>query len=98
MLNRSRPVGRDELIAPLWPTELPADPDESLSFVVGRDGYDAPLRDPALTSGCLVVSPEVRLAPEYPFPAAIDDALAAAQWLVAQAGSLCGMRPASRRW
>ena len=39
-------------------------------FVIGRDGYDAPLRELALASGCLLVSPECRLAPEHPFPAA----------------------------
>jgi acetyl esterase/lipase len=38
--------------------------------VLGRDGYDAPMRELALASGCLVVAPECRLAPEHPFPAA----------------------------
>jgi acetyl esterase len=53
-------------------------------FVIGREGYDAPLRELALSSGCLIVSPECRLAPEHPFPAAADDALAAARWLNAE--------------
>jgi acetyl esterase len=57
-------------------------------FVIGRDGYDAPLRELALASGCLIVSPECRLAPEHPFPAAADDALAAARWLNAEAPAL----------
>jgi acetyl esterase len=57
-------------------------------FVIGRDGYDAPLRELALASGCLIVSPECRLAPEHPFPAAADDALAAARWLNAEAVAL----------
>jgi acetyl esterase/lipase len=57
-------------------------------FVIGRDGYDAPLRELALASGCLIVSPECRLAPEHPFPAAVEDALAAARWLNAQAPAL----------
>jgi len=57
-------------------------------FVIGRDGYDAPLRELALASGCLIVSPECRLAPEHPFPAAADDALAAARWLNAEASAL----------
>ena len=57
-------------------------------FVVGRDGYDAPLRELALSSGCMIVSPECRLAPEHPFPAAVDDALAAARWLTAEASAL----------
>ena len=50
-------------------------------FVIGGDGYDAPLRELALSSGCLIVSPECRLAPEHPFPAAVEDALAMARWL-----------------
>ena len=61
-------------------------------FVIGRDGYDAPLRELALASGCLIVSPECRLAPEHPFPAAADDALAAARWLSAEAPALGASR------
>ena len=57
-------------------------------FVIGREGYDAPLRELALSSGCLIVAPECRLAPEHPFPAAVDDALAAARWLGAEAVAL----------
>ena len=57
-------------------------------FVIGSEGYDAPLRELALASGCLIVSPECRLAPEHPFPAAADDALAAARWLSAEAAAL----------
>ena len=56
-------------------------------FVI-RDGYDAPLRELALASGCLIVAPECRLAPEHPFPAAVDDALAAARWLNTEATAL----------
>src|SRR4051794_18945240 len=43
-------------------------------FVLRRDGYDLPLRELARASGCMIASPECRLAPEYPFPAAADDA------------------------
>lgn len=65
-------------------------------FVLGRDGYDAPLRELALASGCLIVSPQCRLAPEHPFPAAADDALAVARWLDGKAAALGAspMRPA----
>jgi acetyl esterase len=61
-------------------------------FVIGREGYDAPLRELALASGCMIVSPECRLAPEHPFPAAADDALAAARWLNAEASALGASR------
>ena len=54
-------------------------------FVIGGEGYDSPLCELALASGCLIVSPECRLAPEHPFPAAVDDAEAAARWLDAEA-------------
>jgi acetyl esterase len=57
-------------------------------FVIGREGYDAPLRELAFASGCLIVAPECRLAPEHPFPAALDDALAAARWLAVEAAGL----------
>ena len=65
-------------------------------FVIGGESYDAPLRELALASGCLIVSPEYRLAPEHPFPAAADDALAAARWLSAEAPALgASRRPAA---
>ena len=57
-------------------------------FVIGSDGYDAPLRELALASGCLIVAPECRLAPEHPFPAAAEDALAVARWLRDRAPAL----------
>lgn len=58
-------------------------------WVIGdRDSYDVLCRDLCQRSGCAVFSVDYRLAPEHPFPAAIDDALAAVRWLVAQAGSL----------
>ena len=57
-------------------------------FVVGRDGYEAPLQELALAADCLLVAPEPRLAPENPFPAAADDAMAVARWLGAEATTL----------
>jgi acetyl esterase len=54
-------------------------------FVLGSlesDRIAAPL---ALASGCAVVSFEYRLAPEHPFPAAIDDCDAVVRWVAEHA-------------
>ncbi|HMH53591.1 MAG TPA: alpha/beta hydrolase [Candidatus Acidoferrum sp.] len=47
----------------------------------------------AQRSGALVIALDYRLAPEHPFPAAVDDCLAAYRWLRAQAREL-GVDPA----
>ena len=36
VVNRTRPVARDELMAALWPGEPPADPDEALSALLSK--------------------------------------------------------------
>lgn len=52
------------------------------------DTHDAVCRPLANGSGAVVVSVEYRLAPEHPFPAGYDDALAAVRWVAAHGDEL----------
>jgi acetyl esterase len=57
------------------------------------DSHDAACRFLAERSGVRVLAVDYRLAPEDPFPAAYDDAVAAYRWVLANAASL-GADPA----
>ena len=52
------------------------------------DSHDAPCRLLAERSGVQLLSVAYRLAPEHPFPAAVEDCLAAYRWLVDHAAQL----------
>jgi acetyl esterase/lipase len=58
-------------------------------FVVGSiDGDDARAAQLAVDTGCIVISVDYRLAPEHPFPAALDDCYRALCWVVDSHGHL----------
>ena len=58
-------------------------------WVIGDlETHDSTVRKLAAASGVTVVSVDYRLAPEDPFPAAVDDCLAAVRWVVDNAGDL----------
>jgi acetyl esterase len=58
-------------------------------FVLGDlDCYDAICRGLAESSGCKVISVDYRLAPEHPFPAAVEDSIAATKWVEDKASDL----------
>ena len=60
-------------------------------FVIGDlDTHDLACRTIAEHSRAVVVSVDYRLAPEHPFPAAVEDTLAAADWLVEHTAELGG--------
>ncbi|RSL34006.1 steryl acetyl hydrolase [Salibacterium salarium] len=58
-------------------------------WVIGDlDTVDVPCRLLANQSNCVVISVDYRLAPEYKFPAAADDAYAVAKWTVENGASI----------
>jgi acetyl esterase/lipase len=57
------------------------------------DTHDPICRSLSNASGCMLLSVDYRLAPEYPFPAAIADGCHATEWVVRHADEL-GVDPA----
>jgi acetyl esterase len=60
-------------------------------FVIGNlDTHDHACRALANQADCLVVAVDYRLAPECPFPAAVDDCMAALRWVALHAAEIGG--------
>jgi acetyl esterase/lipase len=58
-------------------------------WVVGDlDSHDAICRQIAAQAGVVVIAVDYRLAPEHPFPAAVDDSWGATTWIAAHAVTL----------
>jgi acetyl esterase len=58
--------------------------------ICNLDTHDSVCRSLANGASCIVVSVDYRLAPEHRFPAAVDDAYAATQWVAENANRIDG--------
>ena len=60
-------------------------------WVIGAiDEFDTLARKLAARTGCAVVLPDYRLAPEYRYPTAVDDAYATLEWVAGHVGDIAG--------
>jgi acetyl esterase len=57
-------------------------------FMGDLESHDLLLRNLAAKTAAVVIAVDYRLAPEHPFPAAVNDGIAALQWVVSHAGEL----------
>ena len=58
-------------------------------FILGNlESHDAMARELANRANAAIVAVDYRLAPEYPFPAGLDDCMSALEWVIAEAGAL----------